>query len=518
MEVIFKSPWFYFVLVILVVIIRDVFIQKKHTITHNFPIIGHFRYWIEQIGPEIRQYLIANNREELPFNRGERSWIYASSKSQNNLTGFGSDLDFNTPGHLFLKNSINQFRAGKDHFTNQNPGIIPAAKIIGLAHHRRRPYRPNSIVNISGMSYGSLSAKAVESLNKGAAMAGCFHNTGEGSISPYHTFGADIVMNIGTSYFGVRDEEGNFSMDKLLEKVHKFPQLRAIEVKLSQGAKPGKGGMLPASKINQEIAEIRGIPMGKDCYSPAYHTAFTNLEEMIDFIENLAEKTGLPVGIKAAVGKLKEWEELAELMKRTGKGPDFITIDGGEGGTGAAPHSFSDHVSLPLQVAFPAVYKIFQKAELTNDIFFIASGKLGFPEKTIMAMAMGADAVNIAREAMLSIGCIQAQKCHTNSCPTGIATNSKWLQAGINIPLKSERFYRYHFVLLKEINEITQAMGYEHPSLVKMEDIDISVGINNKTESLASVYGYEKSTLNFEGYESIKNCEYRGSNAGRIKF
>ncbi len=518
MESILYSPWFIIALVIIIVLIRDIFIQKKHTVTHNFPLIGHFRYWLEQIGPEIRQYLIANNREELPFNRGERSWIYASSKSENNLTGFGSDLDFNTPGHLFLKNSINQFRPGKDHFTKKHPGNIPAAKVIGLYHNRKRPYRPNSIVNISGMSYGSLSAKAIESLNKGALLAGCYHNTGEGSISPYHEFGADIIMNIGTSYFGVRDEDGNFSMEKLVEKVNKYPQLRAIELKLSQGAKPGKGGMLPSCKINKEIAEIRGIPMGKDCYSPAYHTAFSTMEEMIDLIEEIAEKTGLPVGIKSAVGKLNEWDDLAKLMKKTGKGPDFITIDGGEGGTGAAPHSFTDHVSLPLQVAFPKVYQIFQKHELSKDIFFIASGKLGFPEKTIMAMAMGADSINIAREAMLSIGCIQAQKCHTNACPAGIATNSKWLQSGINIPLKSERFYRYHFVLLKEINEITQAMGYEHPSLIKMEDIDISVGINNKTESLKDVYGYEKSNIEFDGYDYIKKCSHRGSNAGRIEF
>lgn len=518
MDSLLSNFWFYIIIIILLVIIRDIFFQKTHTITHNFPLIGHFRYWIEQIGPEIRQYLIANNREELPFNRGERSWIYASSKSENNLTGFGSDLDFNTPGHLFLKNAINQFRPSPDHFTIKHPGNIPCSKVMGLSHQRKKPYRPNSIVNISGMSYGSLSAKAVESLNKGAYLAGCFHNTGEGSITPYHTFGADIVMNIGTSYFGVRDENGNFSMEKLLEKVEKYPQLRAIEIKLSQGAKPGKGGMLPASKINKEIAEIRGIPMGKDCYSPAYHTAFSNLPEMIDFIEEIAEQSGLPVGIKAAIGKLSEWEELAILMKKSKKGPDFITIDGGEGGTGAAPHSFTDHVSLPLQVGFPEVYKIFQKHQLSEDIFFIASGKLGFPEKTILAMAMGADAINIAREAMLSIGCIQAQKCHTNACPAGIATNSKWLQAGINIPLKSERFYRYHYVLLKEINEITQAMGYEHPSLIKMEDIDISVGINNKTESLNSVYGYEKTSIPFKGYEYIKKCSYRGANADRIDF
>ena len=513
-----SSIWPYIILFLIAVIIRDVFIQKKHTITHNFPIVGHFRYWLEQIGPELRQYIVANNREELPFNRQERSWIYASSKSENNLQGFGTDQDFNSPAYIFIKNAMMGYNPPKDHPFYKNAGALPAAKVIGLHHKRKRPFRPYSIVNISGMSFGSLSAKAIESLNKGAYLAGCFHNTGEGSLSPYHQNGADIVLNIGTGYFGVRNLEGRFSMEKLIEKVVQNPTLRAIEVKLSQGAKPGKGGMLPASKINKEIAEIRNIPLGKDAISPAFHSEFKNIPELVNFIEDIANSTGLPTGIKSAIGKLDQWEELAAYMSKTGKGPDFITIDGGEGGTGAAPHAFADHVSMPFTFAFAKVYQIFQRHDLSNKIFFIASGKLGFPEKALMAFAMGADSINIAREAMMSIGCIQAQKCHTNHCPTGIATSNKWLQSGIDVSLKSERFYKYHYTLVKEIVEITHAMGYEHPCQVTMDDIELSMGDNNRTNTLAKSLGYHKSIVPFNQLNDLIHCPNLGGSGARNRL
>jgi glutamate synthase domain-containing protein 2 len=515
---IIQSPWFYVIIFLLGVIIRDVFIQKSQTIKHNFPLVGHIRYWLETIGPELRQYIVANNREELPFNREERSWIYASSKNENNLQGFGTDQDFSSPGYIFIKNAMMGYNPPSDHLSKKNPGVIPANKIIGLYHNRKRPYRPYSIINISGMSFGSLSAKAIESLNKGAKLAGCYHNTGEGSLSSYHQFGADVVLNIGTGYFGVRELDGTFSMQKLKQKVEENPQLRAIELKLSQGAKPGKGGMLPASKINQEIAEIRNIPMGKDAFSPAFHAQFKTVVEMVDFIETMANETGIPVGIKSAIGKLEQWEELAEHMAKTGKGPDFITIDGGEGGTGAAPHAFADHVSMPFTFAFAKVYQIFQRHDLTDKIFFIASGKLGFPEKALLAFSMGADSINIARESMMSIGCIQAQKCHTNHCPTGIATSNKWLQSGIDITLKSERFYRYHHTLVKEIGEITHACGYEHPSQMTMDDIELSMGDNNRTMTLSKVYGYHKTTIPFENFNQLVACQYLGGKDARNRL
>jgi glutamate synthase domain-containing protein 2 len=495
---IFGFPWWGYVLVLLALLfIRDI-LQKKHTIQHNFPIVGHIRYFLESFGPELRQYIVANNREELPFNRQQRTWIYASSKTENNMQGFGTDQNIYEPGYIFIKPAMMPFRLDEKHPSFKKTSYCPSAKIIGP--HRQKPYHPQSVVNISAMSYGSLSGAAITSLNEGAKLAGCYHNTGEGGFSSYHAKGGDVVLNIGTGYFGVRTESGEFSLEKLKSLTAKNSCIKMLELKLSQGAKPGKGGMLPGKKVTKEIAEIRGVPMGKDVISPAYHTAFTDIPQMIDFIETMADATGLPVGIKSAVGKLDMWETLAQKMKETGKGPDFITIDGGEGGTGAAPRAFADHVSLPWIYAFSSVYQIFQKYGLEKKITFIGSGKLGLPEKAIMAFAMGADIVNVAREAMMSIGCIQAQKCHTNTCPVGIATNNKWLEAGLNPELKSIRFYNYLKTINKEILELSHACGYEHPSQFTMEDIDISMGDNNHTTTLSKVYGYQKTAVEFGGF------------------
>jgi glutamate synthase domain-containing protein 2 len=263
---------------------------------------------------------------------------------------------------------------------------------------------------------------------------------------------------------------------------------------------------------------IRQIPKGKDAMSPAFHTAFSTIPEMVKFIESMADETGLPVGIKSAIGKLEQWEELAAYMSKTKKGPDFITIDGGEGGTGAAPHAFADHVSMPFTFAFAKVYQIFQRHGLTDKVFFIASGKLGFAEKALMAFAMGADSINIAREAMMSIGCIQAQKCHTNHCPSGVATSNKWLQAGIDPTLKSERFYNYHRALVKEIAEISHACGYEHPSQLTMDDIELSMGDNNRTMSLSKTMGYHKNPIKYEGMEKILHCTHLGGQNARNRL
>ena len=360
------------------------------------------------------------------------------------------------------------------------------------------------------MSYGSLSKAAISSLNQGAIKAECYHNTGEGGLSPYHAHGSDVVFHFGTGYFGVRGEDGKFSMEKMVELVEKFPFVRAIEVKLSQGAKPGKGGVLPGKKITKEISEIRGVPMGKDVLSPSFHSAFSSVPQMVDFVEAIAEKTGLPVGIKSAVGKIDLWEELADIMVSTGRGPDFISIDGGEGGTGAAPPAFADHVSLPFIYGFPAVYKVFSDRNLGDRITFIAAGKLGLPAKSMMAFAMGADVINVAREAMMSIGCIQAQICHTNRCPAGVATNKKWLQAGLDIQLKSDRFYQYVKTLRKEILEITHAAGYEHPCQLTMVDIDMGMGDNHYTKSLKEAFGYTKREVPFEGMGTLMTDPYLG--------
>ncbi|MCI4668529.1 MAG: FMN-binding glutamate synthase family protein [Bacteroidia bacterium] len=511
-------PWWAYILTVLVLIfIRDVFIQRAHTIQHNYPIIGHIRYMLEKIGPELRQYIVANNREELPFNRSQRSWVYASSKRQNNYQGFGTDQDMHSPGYNFIRPSMIPYKLEKGHPNQEDPYFLPSAKVLGKAHGRRKPYRPASIVNISAMSYGSLSKTAIESLNKGALKADCYHNTGEGGLSPYHSHGADVVFHFGTGYYGVRNPDGTFSMDKLVELVEKNPFIKAIEVKLSQGAKPGKGGVLPAKKISKEISEIRGVPMGQDVLSPAFHSAFSTVPEMLAFIEEIAEKTGLPVGIKSAVGKMEQWEELADLMIETGKGPDFIAIDGGEGGTGAAPPSFANHVSLPFIYGFSSVYKLFSAKGLTERVAFIGSGKLGFPSTAITAFAMGADLVNVAREAMMSIGCIQAQVCHKNTCPAGVATNNNWLASGIDPRLKSERYFNYAKTLRKEVLEITHASGYEHPCQFTMEDVDLGMGDNHKTQSLKLTFDYSKDPVPFEGMTHLKDCPHLGGTKGKKK-
>jgi len=405
------------------------------------------------------------------------------------------------------------YKVENNHPNAIDPSFLPCAKVMGAYNKRKRPFRPGSIINVSAMSFGSLSAKAIESLNKGVKIAGAYHNTGEGGLSPYHSNGGDVIFHFGTGYFGVRDKEGNFSMEKLVKLVNENPFVRAIEIKLSQGAKPGKGGVLPGAKITQEIADIRHVEVGKDVLSPPNHSAFSNVKEMIDFIENIAQETGLPVGIKAAIGKLDQWEELAALMASTNKGPDFITIDGGEGGTGAAPPSFADHVSLPWVYGFSEIYKLFQNHKLTERIVFIGSGKLGFPAKAAMAFAMGVDCINVAREAMMSIGCIQAQVCHTNRCPAGVATQSKWLQQGINIPLKSERLAQYFKTFRKELIEITHAAGYEHPCQFKMSDIEVNLDDHNLSKELDRTYYYNKTEVPFKGMQELKDCKYLGGKA-----
>lgn len=502
--------WGWILIVLVLVAIRDIFIQKAHTISHNFPVVGHLRYMLEKIGPELRQYLVANNREELPFNRIERGWIYASAKKENNYEGFGTDRDIYEHHHIFINNAMMPYQIDEKHPNSIDKTFLPCAKVMGAYHKRKKPFRPASVINVSAMSFGSLSAKAVESLNKGVKIAGAYHNTGEGGLSPYHSNGGDVIFHFGTGYFGVRAEDGGFSMNKLVKLVENNSFIKAIEIKLSQGAKPGKGGVLPGAKITKELADIRGVEIGKDVLSPPNHKAFSNVPEMVDFIEKIAEATGLPVGIKAAIGKLEQWEELADIMIKTGKGPDFITVDGGEGGTGAAPPSFADHVSLPWVYGFSDLYKLFQKKGLSERIVFIGSGKLGFPAKAAMAFAMGADCINVAREAMMSIGCIQAQVCHTNRCPSGVATQSKWLQNGIEPTLKSERLAQYFKTFRKEFIEITHAAGYEHPCQFKMSDVEINVDDHNLSKELSKTYMYEKTPVPFTSMQDLKDCLYLG--------
>ncbi len=448
--------------------------QRKHAILRNFPLLGRLRYFLESIGPELRQYIVAADNEEKPFSRGQRRWIYASSKQDNNYFSFGTDRDLEqSPNFLIIKNAafpLNSLNPGDEGF---DPSYqIAAAKILGGSRNRRLAFRPKSVVNISAMSYGSLSGPAVEALNRGAQMAGCLHNTGEGGVSPFHQCGGELIWQIGSGYFGCRDERGQFSLDRFLEVVAENP-IRAIEIKLSQGAKPGVGGFLPASKITPEIARIRGIPLGRDCASPSAHTAFNDVDSMLDFVEQLADVSGLPVGIKSAVGESEFWTELAQQMEGGRRGVDFITVDGGEGGTGAAPLVFANHVSLPFKVGMSRVYREFVARGVHDKVMFIGSAKLGFPESALFAFGLGCDMISVAREAMMAIGCIQAQKCHTGHCPTGIATQNRWLVRGVDPTLKSARVANYIVTLRKELLRLSRACGVAHPSLVTLDHFEI---------------------------------------------
>ncbi len=488
-------------LFILLVAIFDV-TQRKHAITHNYPVVGHIRYWLETIGPELRQYLVANDKEEAPFNRDERRWIYTSAKGSNKNFGFGTTEQLYSIGYPIIKHSAFPFPEADAQHLGGDKTAVPCLKVMGMKRNRRRPYRPGSIVNISAMSYGSLGKNAISALNKGAKEAGCYHNSGEGSVSPYHLFGADVMWQLGTAYFGARDDEGNFSLDKMVAKCEKNPQIRAIEIKLSQGAKPGKGGILPGDKVTEEIAQVRDVPVGKDVISPNRHSAFHDVDSMITFIELLADKTGLPIGIKSAIGDSQFWIDLASRMKERDEGPDFITIDGGEGGTGAAPLTFADHVSLPFKVGFKRVYTTFQAAGLSKDIVWIGSGKLGFPDRAVVAFAMGCDLIAVARESMIAIGCIQAQKCHTGECPAGVATHNRWLQGGLDVELRSVRFARYVRSLRSELLQLAHTAGYEHPCQFAGDDVEFSSGIN-QFSTLEAVLGYKKDSVEFTSMKDL---------------
>ena len=482
--------WIWVGLALLGTIVLYDLVQGKHAILRNFPIIGHLRYWLESVGPELRQYIVTDNDEERPFSRDERRWVYASSKRENSYFGFGSDNEMElTPNYLIIKHSAfpaDTPRPGDPGYDPEHP--LPCAKVVGAARGRVKAFRPGSVINISGMSFGSLSGAAVEALNRGAIIAGCFHNTGEGGVSSHHLLGGHLVWQIGTGYFGCRELDGRFSMTRLKETVERHPQILAIEVKLSQGAKPGVGGLLPRRKISQEIAVIRGIPMDRDCASPSVHSEFKSADGLLDFVEAIAAETGLPVGIKSAVGESAFWEELAGLIRTSGRAVDFVTIDGGEGGTGAAPLVFADHVALPFKVGFSRVHRIFSEAGVDDQVVFIGSGKLGFPHSALLAFALGCDLINVGREAMLAVGCIQAQRCHTNHCPTGVATQNWWLAGGLNPTLKSVRVANYIVSLRSGLLLLARTCGHEHPSQIlpdQLELLDDRFG----TQTVAEVFG-----------------------------
>jgi len=452
----------YFILGILVILlfigIYDIN-QKTHAILRNFPVVGHFRYLLEKISPEIQQYFIETNTDGRPFSRNIRSLVYRRAKNVNDTHPFGTQKDISGEDYIGLRHSIYAV-----HTHDEDPRVM-----IGN-DSCTQPYSA-SIFNISAMSFGSLSSNAIKSLNLGAKKGGFSHNTGEGGISEHHRTGGDLVWQIGTGYFGCRDEHGNFSKEKFTEKAN-WPEVKMIEIKISQGAKPGHGGVLPGVKNTAEIAEIRGVLQGTTILSPPSHSAFSNAIELLDFVAKLRDLSGgKPVGFKLCVGRTEEFTAICKEIVSKNIYPDFITVDGAEGGTGAAPLEFSDSVGLPLEPALIFVRMTLEKFQIRSQIRIIASGKAISAFAILKNIALGADICNSARGFMFSVGCIQALRCNTNECPTGVATQKASLVGGLVITDKSERVYNFHKNTVRAVQELLGASGHQYTSELSASDL-----------------------------------------------
>lgn len=448
--------------------------QTKHTILRNFPIIGHFRYLLEGIGPEIRQYFIESDTDGKPLNRNQRTYIYSRAKLQIPTHPFGTETDLQKDGSEWTMHSIYPSKVMAE----------PPRVLIG-GKDCKHPYSA-SILNISAMSYGSMSKNAIMALNKGAQGGGFYHNTGEGSVSDYHRMGGDLVYQIGTGYFGCRGEDGNFSAEKFVKSAA-IETVKMIEIKLSQGAKPGHGGMLPAAKNTEEIARVRGIKPWTDVHSPSAHTAFNSPEGLLKFVAQLRELSGgKPIGFKLCIGNTKEFEAICDAMITSGIMPDFITVDGAEGGTGAAPIVFSDHVGMPWENALVFVVKTLRNYGLKKDIKVITSGKIIDGFDIYKALCLGADLCNSARAMMLAIGCIQALECHKNTCPTGVATNNPNLFRGLVVEDKWKRVMNYQQSTVKDFLEVFSAAGCTQLSDLNSDMIFKQV--NGKAVSFSNIY------------------------------
>ncbi len=461
--------------------VRDI-TQKRHTVLRNFPIIGHLRFFFEHLGEYFRQYFFLGDREEMPFNRATRAWVYRLAKNEGGILGFGSTYDLSQPGALIFVNAAFPVLEG------EHAPIPPLVIGDGWCD---KPFVTWSLINISGMSYGAISKPAVQALSRGAGLAGCYMDTGEGGLSPYHLEGGcDVIYQIGTAKYGVRDAQGHLDDDKL-RTMAAHAQVRAFEIKLSQGAKPGKGGVLPAAKVTEEIAAIRGIPFGKDSLSPNRHPETGNMDELLDMVEHVRAVTGKPVGVKTAIGGWQFMKELAEAVHRRGlhSAPDFLTIDGGEGGSGAAPQALADHMALSINEALPRVVDALIETGLRDRIKVIASGKLITPARIAWALACGADCVNTARGYMFSLGCIQALRCHQNTCPTGITTHDPRLQRGLDVEDKAERVAAYTRNMNHEVEMIAHACGLKHPRQLRREHVRI-VQPNGQSAALNVLYPY----------------------------
>lgn len=433
--------------------------QRTHAIRRNFPVIARFRYLFERLGEFFRQYFFAMDREELPFNRAQRAWVYRAAKDLDNTVAFGSSKDLRRVGTVLFVNCP---------FPTLDEDAVPAQPLT-IGPYCQRPYIANSIFNISGMSFGAISKPAVLALSNGARMAGCWLNTGEGGLSPYHLAGKpDIVFQIGTAKYGVCDKAGHLDATKLC-RIAAHETVRMFEIKLSQGAKPGKGGILPGEKVTEEIAAIRGIPLGLDSLSPNRHPEIDTPANLLDVIEQVRETTGKPVGFKAVLGAYGWLDELSEEIHRRGieSAPDFITLDSADGGTGAAPMPLIDDMGLPLRESLPVLVDKLQEAQLRQRIKVIASGKLITPADVAWALCVGADFCVSARGFMFALGCIQSLRCNKNTCPTGIATHNERLHRGLVPEDKAVRVMHYHNNLVHEVGIIAHSCGVRSPRALR---------------------------------------------------
>ena len=452
--------------------------QTKQTIKRNFPVLGQFRYLLESIRPEIQQYFIETNTDGKPFSREDRSVVYQRSKGVLDTIPFGTQLDVYNSQYEWVNHSINA--------KHVDPKTM---RVTVGGPDCKRPYSA-SILNISAMSFGSLSDRAILSLNGGAKDGNFAHNTGEGSITPYHLkYGGDIIWQIGTGYFGCRTKAGDFNPELFQEKAQ-IEAVKMIEIKLSQGAKPGHGGILPKEKVTPEIAEIRNVPMGEDVLSPPGHSEFSTPIELLEFIKKLRDLSGgKPVGFKLCLGKRREFMSICKAMVKTGIKPDFITVDGGEGGTGAAPIEFSNHIGFPGLDALIFIHNCLNGFNLRKDIKIISTGKISTGYGIIKRLSLGADLTYAARSMMLSLGCIQALRCNSNDCPTGVATQDEDLVAGLVVEDKRKRVAMYHANTIKSATEIMGAMGYDSTSDLRPWHLMKRV-TNSKCKNYSELYKF----------------------------
>jgi glutamate synthase domain-containing protein 2 len=452
------------------------FSQSRQAIRRNYPVIAHLRFFMEFIRPEIRQYFLEGDRDEAPFSRAQRSLVYQRAKGVMDKRPYGTQLNPYEPHYEWINHSIAPIDIASHDFR------------IAIGEGRcAKPYSA-SVFNISAMSFGALSANAVLALNEGARRGGFFHDTGEGSISRWHRErGGDLVWEIGSGYFGCRDEQGRFDEKKFAENAAS-DQVKMIEVKLSQGAKPGHGGVLPGAKVTEEISLARGVPIGVDCISPARHSSFSTPVELLEFVTRLRELSGgKPTGIKLAIGHPWEWFGIVKAMVETGMAPDFVVVDGGEGGTGAAPLEFTDHVGAPLREGLMLVHNSLVGTNLRDRVRVGASARIISAFDVARTMAIGADWCNSARGFMFALGCIQAQTCHTGFCPTGVTTQDPKRMRALHVPDKAERVYNFHENTLKALKELLGAAGISHPSDLGPEHIVRRVS-SNEVRALATLH------------------------------